>query len=654
MSDVPMFEFLLSPLRMNQIEIANRICFSAHTTNFATCGLLNEQHIAYYEERAKGGCGLIILGELSIHPADRPYDQMIEAYDEKVIPGYQELTSTIHKYPTKIFAQLNHSGFQCDGCISRSSVLGPSSLSDIEFGEVAKVMEAEDIDETIDNFAKAAAYIQEGGFDGIEISLGHRSLLRQFLSPLSNYRQDEYGGSLENRIRLTEEVIASVRNVVIRNLPVGIRLCADEMFYGALSLEDAKEVARRLESTGRIDFVNVSVGTYYNLQLVRGSMHSPPGFTVPLSQGIKEAVKIPVFANNRILTPQMAEEILSQGKADMIGLVRPLICDPHFPKKAREGRPEDIFICVSDNQGCIGRVNQSKTISCIQNPDVGYERIAKKELARPLLKKKEVMIIGGGPAGMEAARVAAMRGHRVTLYEKESELGGQINIAKRGAGRGEIGRIVTNLKTHLKKLDVKIECGVEVTEAFVEKERPEALVIATGSIPRENPLPGRYSPLQVLNVWQVLKEEQSIGERILLIDGDGHHKATSTAEFLADQGKKVDMVTDALFVGVELGPIGDLYSSRQRLLQKGVNFFSDLRVQEIQGTAVKAVNIYSNEVQCFEGYDTVVVVTPNRPNDALYFNLKNKMKEIFRIGDCVAPRKIDMAILEGNKVGRIL
>ena len=649
-----MFPHLFSPIKIGAIDIPNRICFSANSTNFATHGVINEQHIAYYEERAKGGCGLIILGELSIHPMDRPYEQMIEAYDEKVVAGYQALTSAIHKHPAKIFAQLNHSGFQCDGCISRFPVQGPSPLSDIEFGEAAKVMEPEDIRDVVDHFAKASRFVKEGGFDGIEISLGHRSLLRQFLSPLSNYRQDEYGGNLENRIRLTEEVIDSVRSAVTRDLPLGIRLCADEMFYGALSLEDAKGIARRLESAGRIDFINLSVGTYYNLQLVRGSMHTPPGFTIPLSQGIKEAVRVPVFANNRIHSPQMAEEILSQRKADMIGLVRPLICDPYFPKKAQEGRVEDIFFCVSDNQGCIGRVNQSKTVGCIQNPSVGYEKNAEKEFARPLLKKKEIMVVGGGPAGMEVARVAALRGHRVTLYEKERDLGGQINIAKKGSGRGEIAQIVNNLKTHLEKLNVKVECGVQVTEAFVEKERPEALVIATGSVPRENPLPGRYSSLEVLNVWQVLNGEESIGERILLIDGDGHHKATSTSEFLADRGKKVDMITDALFIGVELGPTGDLYASRQRLLQKGVRFMSDVRVEEIQGTVVRAVNIYSNESQIFKGYDAVVVVMPNKPNDALYFRLKNRIKELYRIGDCVAPRKIDSAILEGNNLGRML
>lgn len=648
------FRFLFSPIKLGKVEIPNRICFSAHATNFAIHGLIHEQHIAYYEERAKGGCGLIILGELSLHPTDRPYEQMIEAYDKKVVQGYQELTSVIHKYPTKIFAQLNHGGFQCDGCISRQPVLGPSPISDVEFGEVAKVMEPEDIDEIVENFAKAAAYVREGGFDGIEISLGHRSLLRQFLSPLSNYRQDVYGGSLENRMRFAQQVIDSVRKVVPRDFPVGVRLCADEVFYGAITSEDAKEIARQFESTGQIDFINLSVGTYYNLHLVRGSMHFPLGFTLHLSQAIKEAVKVPVFANNRINRPQMAEEILAQGKADIIGLVRALICDPQFPQKTKEGRPEEIFICVSDNQGCIGRVNQAKSIGCIQNPCVGFEKKADKELKPPISKKKKVMVIGGGPAGMEAARVAALRGHQVILYEKEPELGGQINIAKKGAGRGNIGLIATNLMAQLKKWKVAVELGTEVKEELVIKNRPDVAIVATGSAPRANPFPGRYSSSQVLDVWQVLKGEAAIGEKVLLIDGDGHHKATSTAEYLADHGRKVDILTDALFVGIELGPIGDLYNSRQRLLQKAITFTSDMRVQEIEGTIVKAVNIYSNEVFVYEGYDTIVVVMANRPNQDLYFRLKGKIKELYRIGDCVAPRKIDMAIWEGNKVGRII
>jgi len=641
-------------MRIGKISIPNRICFCAHTTNLAHRGLISDRHIDYHTERARGGCGLIIIGELSPHPSDRPYEQMIEAYDEKAVPGYKRLTASIHEHKTKIFAQLNHSGFQCDGGVSRLPVLGPSAVADIEFGETAKVMEPEEIQEVVSHFAKAAGYVKEGGFDGIEISMGHRSLLRQFLSPLTNHRTDEYGGSLENRTRFARNVIDSVRNVVDRGYPVGILLCADEMFYGAITLDDAKEMARKFESSGQIDFINVSFGTYYNLHLVPASMHHPPGFLVHLSQGIKEVVELPVFANNRINTPQLAEEILESGKADVIGMVRPLICDPQFGIKARDGRSEDIFICAADNQGCIGRVNQHKTIGCIQNTAVGHERTRGEGSIRPAERTKRVMVIGGGPAGMETARVAAARGHEVTLYEKEMELGGQILIARRGAGREEIGRVVTNLSTHLKRLHVNIESGVEVTEELIAERNPEAIVVATGSIPKDRPLPGRYSPSQVFNVWQILKGEPETGDRILLIDYDGHHKSISTAECLADQGKKVDIMTDALFVGVELGPIGDLYFSRQRLLQKGVTFMSDVRAEEIQGTEVKAVNIYSNETQIYKGYDTIVVVMENRPNDALYFRLKGKTKELYRVGDCVAPRRSDMAILEGNSVGRSL
>ncbi len=649
-----MFEHLFSPLEIGNISIPNRICFSAHITNLGTQGLVNQRHVDYYAERAKGGCGLLIMGELSLHPSDRPREKMIQAYDETVLPGYKKLTEAVHEHEAKVFAQLNHSGFQSDGAISRLPVFGPSPMADIEFGETAKVMEPEEIEKIVNQYAKAASYVKGGGFDGIEISMGHRSLLRQFLSPLSNHRADEYGGSLENRMRFAQDVVVSVRNVVGNDYPLGIFLCADEMFYRAITLDDSKEMARRFEKNGQIDFINTSFATYYNLHLVHASMHHPPASMVHLSQGIKEVARVPVFANNRINTPQMAEEILAGGKADMIGMVRPLICDPEFAKKAKEERPEDIFICVADNQGCVGRVNQHKVIGCIQNPAVGFETTLGGGSIQPALKRKRIMVVGGGLAGMEAARVAAMRGHNVILYERQGELGGQINIAKKGAGREEIGRIVSNFLFHLQKLKVTLQLNVEVTEQVVEKHMPDAVVIATGSVPKERPLPGRYSSSQVFNVWEVLKEEVEVGDRVLLLDYDGHHKATGTAEFLADQGKKVDIITDALFVGVELGPIGDLYSSRQRLLQKGVTFISDIRVTEINGTEVKAVNNYSNKTETLRGYDSIVIAMGNRPCDDLYFRLKGKVKELYRVGDCVAPRKIDMAILEGNVIGRRL
>jgi len=621
-------------------------------TNFAEGGLPSERHAYYYAERAKGGCGLIITEEQSVHPTDHAYEKLICAYDKRVIPRYRKIVQMVHEYGAKIFAQLNHNGAQCDGSWSRLPVWAPSPVPDVLFREIPKEMEEEDIEEVLCGFYQAALNVREGGFDGIEIQASHSSLIRQFLSPLSNMRKDGYGGDLKGRMRFLLEVIERVRNAVGDDYTVGVRICGDEMIPGGLTLEDMKEVARRLEETKMVDFINISLGTFYNLYLVEGSMHTPLGFSVHLSSGIKKVVNLPVFACGRINSPVQAEKILQEGHADVIGMVRALICDPHLPRKAQEGRIEEIRYCVADNQGCIGRMGVNKPLSCIQNPDVGYEK--KMALIKKAERKKRVMVIGGGPAGMEAARVAALRGHEVVLYEKEEELGGQVNIAKRGAGREEIEGVVRYLASEIRRLKVDIRLKEEITEEFVLKEAPDVVIVATGSYPIPKPVQGEYGPPDVLNVWQVLKEEYEPGKRILLIDQDGHHRATSTAEFLAERGREVTMLTSSLFVGQDLGPLQDLYLTLQRLMKKGVKFVHNVAVTKIEGKKVEGFNVYSLEPFTYEEADTIVLVMGQKANDSLYFSLKGKVENLYRIGDCVAPRKIDMAILEGNRVGRVI
>jgi mycofactocin system FadH/OYE family oxidoreductase 2 len=576
---------------------------------------------------------------------------MIEAYHSEVVKDYHKLTRAIHEFNTLIFAQLNHHGFQSSGDVTRKAIWGPSAMSDIVFGETAKAMEMEDMEVVKKAFSTAAELAREGRFDGLEIDMGPESLLRQFLSPLSNLRQDEYGGSMENRMRLPLEVIDAVRRAVGEDFTVGIRLCVDEKFWGAITIDESLQVAQRFENTGQVDFINVSVGTYYNLYLILASMYTPIGFTVELAEQIKKTVKLPVIVSYQITSPQMADEILANGKADAIGFVRPLICDPDFPKKAQDGRPEDIRYCIRDNKGCIGSINQSKTLSCIQNPTVGNESIDGEETYTHATLKKRVMIIGGGPAGLEAARVAKERGHEVTVYEKEKQVGGQINMIKERPGRQAMAGIILYLSHMLENLQVPIITGVEVTPEMVLEKNPDAVIVVTGSRPKIEPLPGEYGPPLVLNVWEVLGDQFPVGEKILFVDENGGHHATATVELLADQGKKVDMVTSDLFIGIELGPIGDLYLSRQRLLQKGVTFTSDVVIDEIDGSKVKARNIYTNEPILFQGYDTIVLDMGNVADDDLYRQLKGKVKELYRAGDCVAPRGIDMAILEGRRVG---
>ncbi|MCJ7683319.1 MAG: FAD-dependent oxidoreductase, partial [Desulfobacteraceae bacterium] len=537
---------------------------------------------------------------------------------------------------------------------------GPSALSDIAFGETAKPMEAEDMRVVIKAFSRAAVLARDGGFDGIEIDMGPESLLRQFLSPLSNLRQDEYGGTLENRMRLPLEVIDGVRESVGEDFTVGIRLCADEKFWGAITTDESRQFAQKFETTGKVNFVNVAVGTYYNLHLLMASMHTPSGFTLETAEQINEVVDIPVIGSHQIDTPQMADDIVSKGRADAVGFIRNLICDPDLPKKALEGRIDDIRYCVRDNQGCIGRINQSKTLSCIQNPEVGYEDCGLKKASQSSIInqqssiQKRVMVVGAGPAGLEAARAAREKGHDVTVYEKTEVVGGQINLAAKGAGREGMSEIIRYLTHVLKKLQVPIVTGVEVTREMVLEENPDAVIVTTGSRPKTKPVPGGYGPPSVLNVREVIEGRFPVGEKVLFIDENSGHHATATVELLADRGRKVDMVTSDLFVGIELAPLGDLYLTRQRLLQKGVTFTTDVVIDEIDGSKVKARDIYTNEPILFEGYDTIVLDMGNMVDDLLYRQLKGEIKSCYRAGDCVAPRGIDMAILEGRRLGERL
>lgn len=645
------FPHLFSPLRIGRVTVPNRISFSAHLTNLSKDGLPTERLVSYLAARARGGAGLIITEEQSVHPTDRAYEHLMEAFRPEIIPGYKRLTRAIHAYDTRILAQINHNGQQCSGVLSRLPVWAPSAVPDVMYRETPKVMELEDIREVVAHFALAAIHVREGGFDGVELQFGHSSLARQFMSPLTNFRTDEYGGELDNRMRFPLEVIAAVRQAVGSDFTVGVRLCADEMIPGGLTLEDAKQIAQRLEATGELDYFNLTLATFYNLYLVGGPMHLPLGYAVPLAAGIKQVTALPVFTAGRINDPALAERILADGQADMIGVVRGQIADPDFSRKAREGCTDEIRYCIACNQNCYGRVGLNHTIGCVQNPAVGHEDTEGERHLRPTLRKKRVMVVGGGPAGMWAAKIASLRGHDVTLYEKSQDLGGQVLLAAKGAGRDEFGAIARNERNQLARLRVPVELGVEVTPEFVLDRAPDAVIVATGSRPKPCPVAGADGP-NVFNVWQVLAGEAELGERVLLIDYDGHHQATATAEFVADLGKTVHVVTSALFVGSDLGPSQDLYLSRQRLLQKGVTLTADFAVMEIKGLDVHGFDVYSNVWSVISGYDSIVTAMGNDACDGLYFALKGRVPEIVRVGDCVAPRKVDMAILEGYRAGK--
>jgi len=647
-----MFERLFSELSIGPVVLPNRIAFMAHRTNLAERGVLGDRLAAYYERRAEGGPGLVVVGEWSIHTHDRPWEGMMN------LPGNMDaagrLVERIHRKGAKVFSRLTHHGFQGSGAISRLPVWGPSAVEDIAFGETAKAMEAEDVEAVVCAFSRAASRVSEAGFDGIEVDMGPESLLRQFLSPISNHRQDDYGGSLENRARFPLEVLKGIRAAVGGKVAVGVRLCVDEQFWGGIAPEESAIMAKAFQDDGGAEFFHAAVGTYYNLYLQSPSMHVPTGFAREAARGLKEAVGVPVFAAQHIDFPDMAEDMLQKGEADGIGLVRPLICDPDGPKKAEQGRTDEIRPCLRDNQGCVGRVNRSRTLSCTWNPGVGFEGKPRVLERPPSRSGKKVLVVGAGPGGVEAAVAARLKGHSVTLYEKSTSVGGQVSLMALQPGRKTMERAVRYWRQTIERLRIQLITGTEATAERILEEAPDAVIVATGSRPIRKPLPGVYAPPGVQTVLDVLEGRFPIGERVLFVDEDGGHHAAATVEFLLDIGKRVTMVTSLAFIGMDLATIGDLYLTRQRLLQKGAVFVQDVSVEEIRENRVSARRVFTREPVVFDDFDTLVLDMGREADDGLYFELKGRVEECVRVGDCVAPRGMGMAVFEGRRAGERL
>ena len=668
---------LFTPFKIGGITVKNRIVFSAHLTNYAEDFLPSERHIHYYRERARGGAGLIITEEQSTHPTDHPYEKLIHAFHRRVIPYYQRLTGAIHAEGVPILAQINHNGGQSSGMFTRLPAWAPSALADPLFREVAKAVEHEDILEIIQGYARVAAYTREGGFDGVELQCSHSSIVRQFLSRHTNHRDDEYGGSLDNRARLLREIIAAIRNEVGRDYVISVRLCGDELIHEGITLDETVAVARLLEADGLIDLINTSIGTAtQTLYMIEASMRIRPDYALFIPSAIRKAVRLPVIAVGRIKDPIQAERILSEGHADLIGIVRGQIADPEFARKARENRADDIRLCLSCNQECVGRMGLNRWLGCIETPATGREQeygVSTRQLAA---ESKQVLVIGGGPAGLKAAAVAAQRGHRVTLLERDDRLGGQVKWAVRVAGRAEFGDIVRNLLHEIEQRGVVVKTGVTATLDSVLAAKPDAVIVATGSIANRSAIPGSDGP-EVVDVVDILSGAAVPGHKVLIIDRLGFHEATSVAEFLAEQGCEVEIVTPTLYVGQDLGVTLDLENWYRQARRLGIRCTPNHSVLSIDHGVVMALHNYSGQIVHFPPVDTVVLAIHRQADDGLYQaikadnarsaqtlrqvrqvdedlyqQLKGRVPTLYRIGDCVTPRRAHAAIIEGERAGR--
>ncbi len=374
MSSAGRYRYLFSPLRVGPLTLRNRVVFSAHLTNYAEGGLPSGQHAAYYAARAAGGAGLIITEEHSTHPTDWPYEKLIHGFRPEVIPGYQRITAAVHEHGVPILAQLNHNGGQGSGMYSRLPAWAPSAVPDPLFREVPKAVERHEIAEIVAGYGLVAGHCVAGGFDGVELQCSHSSIVRGFLSPATNRRADEYGGPLTNRVRLLLEIIEAVRAAIGPDRALGVRLCGDELIEGGTTIGEAVRVARMVEATGQVDYINTSIGVATaTLYMIEASMRVPPGYAMYIPAAIRRAVSLPVVGVGRFKDPLQADRALADGQCDLVGVVRGQIADPDFAAKARVGQPTRIRTCLSCNQECVGRMGLNRWLGCIENPRAGRE-----------------------------------------------------------------------------------------------------------------------------------------------------------------------------------------------------------------------------------------------------------------------------------------
>ncbi|GAB3210227.1 mycofactocin system FadH/OYE family oxidoreductase 2 [Marinactinospora thermotolerans] len=650
------FPHLFRPMRLGPITLANRIVFGAHPTGYAEDGLPTERHAAYYAARARGGAGLIIAEEQSVHPSDRPRERTIRGFDPAVVARHRKVTEAVHREGVPILAQINHNGGQSTSLYSRRPLWAPSPVADPAFREVPKALERQEISEIIDGYGLVAGHCVEGGFDGVELQCAHSSIVRAFLSPATNRRGDRYGGSPANRTRLLSEIISEVRRRIGPDLVLGVRLCCDELVDGGTTLEDAIAVARVLEASGKVDYVGASIGVSTAAPHLDGaSMHIPPGYALFVANALRRAVDLPVIGAGRFKDPVQADRALADGHCDLVDVVRGQIADPDFAAKARAGAPEAVRVCLSCNQDCVGRVRANRRLGCVENPRVGREFLPALSSRRA---GRDVLVAGAGPAGLQTALAAARAGHRVRVYEAERAAGGQVLLAASTPGRAEFGVLVRNQLTECRRLGVRVEYGRPVDAELVRREAPEVLVVATGARPRR-PAWGRGRE-RVVDVRDVLSGRVRPSGSVLLVDEVGFHQATGTAELLADRGCVVEVVTSAMVVGQDLATTLDLENWCVRATAKGIGETCDhevVRVGECARTGRLEVELAYLPTGETSGrtVDWVVCALPQAPLDGLYRALRRHPSvQTLRVGDCVAPRRVDMAVIEGERIGTSL
>ncbi|MDM7999628.1 MAG: FAD-dependent oxidoreductase [Dehalococcoidia bacterium] len=642
---------LFEPGSIGRIRIKNRIVLPPCTTNFAgPTGEVTDRLIKYYAERARGGAGLIIIENTQVkYPEGKNVSCQLRLDNDKYIAGYQELAEAIHLHGAKVFQQIHHAGRQ----VHNTEGVQPVAPSAIPCGFLqipVRELTSEEIWDLIERFSETALRVKKAGMDGVEFHGAHGYLIGQFMSPHTNQRIDEWGGTFERRMKFLMEIVSRSRQKVGPNFPMCLRYSADEFVSGGLTLEDGKKIAAMAEAAG-IDVLHVSAGIYESMHTLLEPMRFKEGWRTYLAAEIKKVVKIPVITVGQIKTPAFAEKVLEDGAADFVALGRPLIADPEWPAKAREGRDEDIRKCISCNTGCIGgHVFQELYMRCTVNPAVGREREHGWVELQPARTKKKVMIVGGGPGGMEAARVAALRGHDVTLFEKERELGGQLKVGAACPGRDKLNYILEYYLPQLKKAGVKVELGKEVDDKLIRSTKPDVLILATGAEPFVPDIPCSWGK-NVLSYWDVLMPKAEVPGQNVVVAGGGT-VGCELALYLAEQKKKVTIVEMLPELAPDEETITRFDLLSNQLPEAGVKALTGRIITEISQKGVTVVDHHGRKT--LVAADSVVVALGTTARDTLSSKVKDVVPEVYVIGDCSRSRKVINAIYEGSAVARLI
>jgi 2,4-dienoyl-CoA reductase-like NADH-dependent reductase (Old Yellow Enzyme family)/thioredoxin reductase len=654
---------IFQPLQVRHRKLDNRIVFGAHTANMSDMGLPGERHRGYYEERARGGAAMIVVEPMPVHATAVLTSGNFRHCDDAVIPHFRKITEAVHAQGTTILQQLYHVGQHGDSDLSFMPHWGPSGLASYHDSDGSHAMRASEIEEVIECFANAAKRCQAAGFDGVDLFAAYHSLLDQFWSTWSNQRDDQWGGSLENRCRLSLSIIAAIRRACGDDFIIGMSIGFADNTPFVMTLEDFQAVIELHDLTGNLDYVSCGSGNYVDYDRVMPTFVHGEKQGVPLASALKQIVKhAKVTAESHIRTPENADYTLASGSADLTSIVRGQIADPYLVNKARAGLADDIRGCISCNQMCWGRRSRDYWISCLVNPSAGREFEWGGDRFEATKIIRNVLVVGGGPAGMEAARVAAERGHRVTLAEALGDLGGQFRLAGLAPRRGQITELMGWYLRQFEKLGVEVRYFSPMDDQDIVEFGADEVILATGSLPdglakqrwlpEAAALPGLDNG-KVFSCEEVLRGQAEIGESVIVLDEGGNWRGTGTAWYLADKGHQVTIVTPDAMVGKELTRTTSDFPIRASLAKLGAVFKLESVIQHWHGDHAELRSLLDGSVSEIAA-SAIVTATTNTADNSIELALSKAGTRFHLIGDAAAPRTAPYAFHDGRKIGLAL